>query len=58
MSTGDISSARSLYSGNDREVLEDNLQTGTASTNAVVSQEPTNFTTGDSHSSVVFRNRL
>ena len=55
MSTEDISSTGSLNRGNDWKILEDDAQTGAVISDAVVSQEYTNLTTGESHSFLVFR---
>ena len=55
MSTGDTSSARSLNRANDREILEGDAQAGSASSDTVVSQEHTDFLTGDSERSLILR---
>lgn len=44
MSTADISSTRSPTPSNDRETFEDDAQAGAAASNAIVSQENSNFT--------------
>lgn len=55
MSTEDISSTGSLNRGNDRKIVKEDAQTGAITSDAIVSQEYTNLTKGDSHSSLAFR---